>query len=755
MLKLLKVLFLLSFFVLVGCEKESYKNYYDRPSSLEPPIYQNLQAKGKFNLYLACIDKAGYKQVLSSTGYFTVLAPTDSAFTVFLAQKGLTIETLDSITAKEIVSYSLIPDVYTSEELDDYQSSSLGTSVPNMAFKRKTAYFKWVYSDTINGQTLKMVDANAVGSESGTSSVYSSDLNRKDIPFFTTNYLATHNLTVRDYNYFYPNVAFNGFNVADAQLIDKNIWAENGIIHVVNKVITPLPNLDDYLSSDPRFSKFRQLLDTYAQEISDAPSDVTLRYQQGIGHYERVFQKIYNDLVFAPNCENFLKYGGGETYDDQKDGWTLFAPTNEAIDAFFQNKFLVHYNNNINNIPSSSILEFINAHLFRATVWPSKFAVTQNYFGEEARFDTATNVIAKKICSNGIFYGVNKIQETDAFYTLLGDIALDPNYSLMLQALKTTQFYYLLKNPILKLQVILLNNAQIQSLGLNYNYGTGVWELNNATLGTNANTALERILSLHIFLNKNIDFTKRGFVESYEGEYVRYQFVTASLGTTFYGPGKTTPRIKLYKTSSNGSSYIINPSTGTVGDPITYNTDNVGAKIEGPATAAFGEFYRYLEKSAQSASEGDATVTMNGFIYDLNTKIITGVKNTENTTIFVPNNTAMKNAVTAGILPAITSSSFTQAEQEKVQKFINYHILSKIVLVPDGVYNGQAATHYSTADGPVYVNIINTAAANPATSYGTIKVYDALGRVANSTSTIPTLSNRAIIIQIDNYLRYE
>jgi uncharacterized surface protein with fasciclin (FAS1) repeats len=756
MLKLLKSVILICLILLASCEKEKFKQYYERPSNLEPPIYANLQALGKFSSYLACVDKAGFNRLLSKTGYITVLAPTDSAFNVYLAENGLTsVDQIDTATAKKIVAYSILPDVYTSDQLDDYQSSALRTTVPDLAFKRKTSYYKWIYTDTANGQPVKVIDANGVGFESGSSYVYSTDNNNKDIPFFTTNFLANNNITATDYNYFFPNATFNGFNVADAQLIGKDIWAENGIIHIVNKVILPLPNLDEYLSSNPNYSKFRQLLDIYSKEVSNASDDITLRYEQNTGHYEKIYQKIYNDIVFAPNCENFMKFGGGETYDDQKDGWTIFVPTNEAINTFFQNKFLTYFSNNINNVPPAQVLEFINAHMFRTTVWPSKFNVTQNYFGEEARFDLSTNVIDKKMCSNGIFYGVNKIQETDAFYTLLGDISLNPNYSLMLQALRTTQLYYLVKNRAIDLQVILLNNAQIQSIGLNYNYGTGTWDLTNTSLGTNATTALERILNLHIFLNKNINLAQRGFVESYGGEYVRFQYLSASLGTTFYCPGKTTPRIKLYNTNSNGRTYFINPPTGQIGDPLTYSTDNIGAKIEGSATSAFGEFYRYLEKSAKSTAESDPAVSMNGFIYDLNTKAITGVKITENTTVIIPNNAAMQKAVTDGVLPAITSLPFTQAEQEKVQKFINYHILSKLVLVPDGLYNGPAATHYSTQDGTVYVTILNTAPANPATTYGTIQVTDKLGRVAKSTATVPTLSNRSIIIQVDNYLRYE
>jgi uncharacterized surface protein with fasciclin (FAS1) repeats len=742
-------------FFTAGCRDDEY---YDRPKNLEPPIYQILETRGNFKSYLACVDKAGFKRILSSTGYMTVFAPTDSAFTIFLSKKGFdSVLQIDSSLAKDIVSYSILQDVYTRDKLDDYQSTSAEeVNIADIAFKRKTSYFKWIYTDTFNALPVKVIDANMVSEQSGTSSVNANDNNYKCIPYFTSPFLTTNQLPVSDYNYFFPEAEFKGFNVVDAKLIDGDLWAENGIVHIVDKVILPLPNIDEYLSSDPRFSMFRSIIDSYTKEYGFAPDAVLQSYKQVTGNFEQIYQKIYTGLVFAPNSENFLRYGGGESYDFQKDGWTLFAPTNEAIETFFKEKFLKFYSNNLENVPPFQVTEFINAHMFRTSVWPSKFNSTQNYFGEEARFDATTDVIDKKMCSNGIFYGVNKIQETDVFYTLLGDIGLNPDYSLMYQALQSIPtLYYLIKNRALDLQIILLNNEQLSAY-VNYNYGTGTWEVTNSSLGTGSALAiLERLMNLHIILNKNVDLTKRGFVETFGGEYIRYQFASANSGTYLYGPGNTSPRIKPYDTASNGIAYVINPIT-LPGDPITFNTENIGAEIESPS--AFSEFYRYLQKSASSYSESDPAVTMNGFIYNLGTKEITGVKNTENTTVLIPSNTAMSQAVTDGYLPQITAASFTQAEQEKVQKFINYHILSKIVLVPDGVYNGQVATHHSTQDGPVYMNVVNIAS-TVSTQYGKLEFYDSQGRVAkyNSTGTAapPTLSNRSIIIPIDNYLRYE
>jgi hypothetical protein len=135
-----------------------------------------------------------------------------------------------------------------------------------------------------------------------------------------------------------------------------------------------------------------------------------------------------------------MKFGGGQTYDAQIDGWTLFVPNNTAVRDFFDKKFLIHYGS-LDNMSIQIIAEFINAHMFRTMVWPSKFETSANYFGEPARFNLEDNITEKVFASNGLFYGTNIVQSTDAFYTALGSIILDPDYSLMLQALYTSDLY--------------------------------------------------------------------------------------------------------------------------------------------------------------------------------------------------------------------------------------------------------------------------------------------------------------------------
>ncbi|HEX8459894.1 MAG TPA: fasciclin domain-containing protein, partial [Segetibacter sp.] len=84
---------LFPFFMLIAlftnCRKKALEEYYNRPETLEPPIYQQLTAKGNFKSVLAAIDKAGYKNTLNAAGFWTFFAPHDSAFQVYFASKGI------------------------------------------------------------------------------------------------------------------------------------------------------------------------------------------------------------------------------------------------------------------------------------------------------------------------------------------------------------------------------------------------------------------------------------------------------------------------------------------------------------------------------------------------------------------------------------------------------------------------------------------------------------------------------------------
>jgi len=646
--------------------------------------------------------------VLNRAGYFTVFAPNDEAFAGFLADNSLTsVENIDTLTAQKIVRFSMIYNVYTSDKLDDYQSTNIQGWLEDIAFKRKTAYYKWVYDEEVNGEMVKVIDINgAVQIPPG--AVYrADDNNNKHIPYFTSDFMTGKSLSAYDYNYFYPQSTLTEFNVADARVIEKDVLAENGIIHVVDKVILPLPSLEDCLAGNSEYSMFKDVIDKYMKYYEEAPAEFLARYESFAGIKADVYLKYYPYLNYPLNCENFLKYGGGEEYDAQIDGWTLFAPNNEAVQEFFDVKFLKYYKT-LDNMSPEIISEFVNAHLFRTTVWPSKFATTTNYYGEEARFDAESDVIEKKIGSNGIFYGVNKIQKTDAFYTILGDIILDPDYSLMMQALLTTQLYYVVKNPSIKMTVFMIPNVVFDTLGFEYDAARNTWTLDNPSLGTQAIFGLNRLLNLHVVLNEEIDDLdkmERTFVKTYNGEYIGYGY-----GLIWASGNSASESIfpSDQKITSNGISYVLD-------NALKYSIENVGAQIQG--IPAYDLYYKYLEKSA---------ATFNGFVYNSTTKAITNISQNDNNTILIPNDAAMQAAVTAGLLPGL-QAAWTEVELSQVLNFISYNMVAKVIVINDGEVTGERETWYKTIEGKTYLTVNN--------QVGSLSFLDRKGRTANVDSS--------------------
>ncbi|RZL53126.1 MAG: hypothetical protein EOO93_21325, partial [Pedobacter sp.] len=223
-------------FLLTSCQKK-FGEFYERPEGLGDPIYQQLEQRGNFKELTAVIDKAGYKKILSETGWWTFFAPTDEAFKTFYQEKAITgVDGISDSLATSIVKYLLVYNSYREDQLSTFQAGGTNEFGIGRAYKRKTAYYDWVnqIGDKAHAKTIA-TNRNVTSERSGSvflnrSNYKDGDNNNKYIPYFTTSFMETNNLKDIDYKSFYPNTAFTGFNVADAavDVAAKNIAAENG-----------------------------------------------------------------------------------------------------------------------------------------------------------------------------------------------------------------------------------------------------------------------------------------------------------------------------------------------------------------------------------------------------------------------------------------------------------------------------------------------------------------------------------------------
>jgi len=721
--------------LLTDCRKKAFDEYYGRPDNLQPPIYQVLTAKGNFKSLLAVIDKSGYKDILTGSGSFTMFAPNDAAFQKFFADRGITgPDQVDSGTAKQIVTFSLVYNAFLKVRLADYQSSA--GWVPNISFRRRTTNYTGFYSDSSWNGTKYTALASNRNNTSGTNYFVLGDNNNKYITYFLDNYLSAKHLTSADYNYFYPNTPYKGFNVADATVVTPDIVAENGYIEETDKVLLPFPTVDQYLASNPQYSEFKKLFDKYMVQyiLNSSASD---RYKLLTGNTANVYIKSFNPgLAFSPNNENYLK---AQDNDGQSDGYTLFVPKNDVLLNYINTVLLEKYSS-LDQMPLQIIIDFINAHMWQTCVWPSKFANTNNIQGEPARFDASADIVDKKILSNGFFYGTSKVQQANVFSTVYGKPYLDPGYLLMTRALDQN-YRYTITIPTLKFTIFMMSDQLLRSWGYDWNVTRNEWQYTapgttTVTTGGVPLANLQRILATHIVPTPNNELdniTGSGFIETINGEYIKYNagkiYSVGALDSGF------TVNTTGTKTAINGRVYYTD-------NLLVYTSKTIGnaVKLLGSAsTSDFNFFYQYLFSSTNfTASTGtfNAGVPIGGYY-----------------TLFIPNNAAIQAAVTAGLLPKMSTGApnfapTTIPEQDLVNNFIKYHFINKNTVIPDGRKTGSFETIYRKNNGdPGVIKVISTP--------GSMQLADDYGRTANVIMPgSNNMADRCMIHLIDNYLQY-
>ncbi|HTN35482.1 MAG TPA: fasciclin domain-containing protein [Arachidicoccus sp.] len=710
--------------VLSGCRKKEWDAYYGRPDNLAPPIYQTLQARGNFTHMLACIDKSGYKENLSNGGYWTLFAPNDAAFELFFKEHNISGDAgIDSVMAAKIVRYALVYNAYRKADLGNGQTA-IGPDT-SMAFKRKTAYYDWVQPE--NGKLIVASNLNG--------GFNPDDNNNKYIPYFLDNFLAFNGLSATDYNFFYPTSAYKGFNVANAAVINADIAAENGLIDEIDRVILPLPSLEDYLKDKPQYSEFRKLLSKVISYQSNA--DITIRNQALTGKSDSVFVKYYDaggvlGLAFGLNNENFVLAGT----DAQKDGWGLVIPTNAALIPYEQ-KILAHYKT-FDAAPPEVLISLLNAHMWQTSIWPSKLAQTPNSEQELPTFALG-DVVDKQVCSNGFFYGIKKVQDANVFRTIFGKPFLDPAYSLMTRALSTDIKFSIL-NPDGKYTMVMMSNKNLLAAGYDYDFDHSEWTYTapggTTGGGASAESRLYRILKTSVFVTQNGELDNlsgSGIVASWEDEYVKYKNNTLFAGGN-EDEGSVVTIDSIVKTV-NGNVIYVN-------GVLKFSEETMGhhlAILAADDPDNYSSFFEYLKNSN---------------LWQSGTETVFGLTPGSPNTLFVPTNAAIITAVKSGLLPGdiVTGEpNFKPGDNDDKQtvvNFINYHILNKNTVVTDGKKSGAFVTMLKTIDGDLtFINIENQP--------GHIVLKDINGGSSNLINAHSNhLGDRSVIHSIDRVLNF-
>lgn len=715
-----------------SCSRDVFDEYYGRPDYLEDPIYQQLDARGNFKNFTALIEKAGYKDILSKSGYWTIFAPDDSAFTEYFQENGISnVSQIDDATAAGIVRYALVYNAFSEETLPDYQGAK-GWEEDN-AFRRRTAFYDGFLTKTINGESKVIVGSN----RNGSTYFVSGDTNNKYITYFADKYFAAKNLSSFDFNYFYPNADYTGLNVFDSKVTEADIVAENGMIHIVDKVNAPLPNIDQYLESNSNYSLFRSVIENNLVSYV-FNQDATDTYHNYTGNSDNVYVKVYDPtLVYALNNENYLKQTDN---DGQSDAYTFFAPNNVVFQNFINTVLLKNYES-LDKLPNFVFQDLINAHMVSNAVWPSKFASYNNALNESIRFDKSSDIEVAKVLSNGFFYGTNKVQKSNLFYSVYTSAYLDPKFALVTRLFNDGSGYKeMISNINQRFTIFLPSDTVLRSLGYdwdgNHSYWTYTSPSNGAiSTGSDARSRLLRVLYNSIVATPNDelnDLSGSGIIrtgdELLPGEYIKWNNNTVyAAGNEYLG---NVVNIVGHEDQENGRTYYVD-------NVLEYSTEPLGFTIQRLSqlsNSPFLSFYNYLKSSS---------------IYSTSTGKIQGVDLGTYYTVLIPSNAAITAAIAAGDLPSSPTPG-TQGEVDKISDFIRYHILATKTISDDGQVTGIIETLRKDTNGDkTYVTVKTNSA-------GFLTFTDEANRDVNFVaSQSRNLADRSLIHLVDNYLKFE
>lgn len=727
-------------FFLASCSREEVDEYYARPDDLEPPIYQQLEAEGNFQNLIKLIDVSGYKDILGKAGYWTLMAPNDAAFAAYFQEQGISdVSSIDTLTASKIVKYALIYNAFRTERLSDFQSN-IGWE-EDLAFRRRTAYYDGFQEKIVDGVPMVTVGSNRNNVEGGDYYI-PGDNNNKYVSYFTDEYMNNASLGSYDYNYFFSDETYTGFNVLGSEVVRADIVAENGIIHEVDKVSLPPLNLDQKIEQSPNYSLFYQMLEdnliTY-----NFDQDATDTYQNYTRESDEVYVKVYDPaLSFSPNNENFLK---ATDNDGQSDAYTLIVPNNEALQVFVDEVLLENYAS-LDQLPKYVFEDFFNAHMIQAAAWPSKISGNSNALEEDIRIDMSADVVEAEVLSNGFFYGTSRVQESNLFFSVYTSAYLDPDFTLATRLFNDGSGYReIISNIYSNYTLFLPSDEVLMNLGYDYDINRSEWvyispETGNEVRGSLARARILRILYNGITPTPDMelnDLSGSGIIRSGDfdlpGEYIKWN------NNQVYAAGNevlgNTVNILGYEDRENGRTYYID-------NLLEFSEEFQGVDLAALASepdSQYAYFFEFLNNSG---------------LYDVDSGAIDGVELGTPFTFVIPSNNAIMQAVRDGVLPGDPETgepNFTPADDTvmaEIANFVKYHFLATRTASDDGLINGLTETLRKTELGEkTYVNIVSTE--------GSLSFIDDSNRIADY---IPSESNhladRTLIHLVDNYLLY-
>ena len=525
--------------IIYGCHDIYDQDLYKSPDWLEGKLYTQILAQENLSKFAECLRIVGYDTIIDKSGSYTVFAPSDAAFTNFLLLNNYnSLTDIPKAELEKIVKFLIIQDAWSENQLKMLDSDGwidpLDPDSKPKAYKRQTLlknpnekYWITRYKDeyTILLDSTNANDYNMVYTRS-----------RKYVPIFFNDFFDLYNLSYEDYEFYFDR-PFEPGNIfyAEGKVIQAEIFAENGFVFVIDRVVKPMLNAKELLENKypgESYTRFLELIYQFPKfSMNLVETYKTTEARAGLSFdtlYDLSYPKLPFDLheeLTGPsiNVSNYtyLSHNG------------VYVPTDDAFQQFLDeivtiNSGYPHWEN-FDRIPDEVKQIIVKSHFTTKPVYPSDMLEGfEDGEGNIIHLDESI-IIRKEFGSNCTFLGLNTTVVPRAFSSVTGPVYLRPGYSLFMYAMQLSKVlpaltkinaeycFFPIPDQILNLDSSLIINWIDKDLN-RYKF-SAFNRLNNAMSNMSAGLLSKRIFNQIGTSLPNFSANKE-FIETLGGNYI-------------------------------------------------------------------------------------------------------------------------------------------------------------------------------------------------------------------------------------------
>jgi uncharacterized surface protein with fasciclin (FAS1) repeats len=678
-------------FVLFSCKRDDFDKYA-RPEWLTGKVYSQIKSEANLSTFAKCLELTGYDKIIDVSGSYTVFAPTNEAFQLYLKEHpGYdSVGNIPAATLLELVKYHIVQNPWSVDQLrsldvngwidpeDEYNDKPRGFKRQTLLLEKDTKYGVKVMGDDKN--KLMIIDTT----ETSWYRRVANDL-RKYAPIFYFEYFGIYNLQLSDYSFYFNRQFENPSDMffVNGKLVGAEIFAENGFIHPIDRVVEPLKNANEILRSTTDqndYSKFLNLVNKFPSLVYN--EDKTFAQpgaDQGLV-VDSLFDLTYPELAFNINSEKTKAPAGGAGMPNEvtiRFHHGLLAPTNAAFDEFV-NQYINGANQwgSMDNVPVK-IQKIIANSYFSINPFYDTDIQKGFYNGELdiVRLDYAS-IVQKEFGSNCTFIGLNKPVVPRAFKSVTGPVYRQQGYTTVMNAIEYSGLLSALKREGNQYALFVVPDVQLRNdstlLYYYFKVNNDYWEYFNAFQRAKEGNKTYRISpnDIRLLLLNQVSvelprgIARKEFLETLAGNHLIWDNTngtvrgTASSTDGYGGSGQIISVLpsKISNDTDNGNTYAVNGW-------FSFNTITLYSLI----STEFKDFHNLMVKAGLALEKQ--------YKYNF-------ISDNQLYTVFVPTK------------EALDASNANSLEGEELVKFLKSHFIVGDLIFTDGKL---APGYYETA----------------------------------------------------------